>query len=449
MDAKIFKAYDIRGIYPGELDSEAAYLISRAFATFLSCRKVVVGYDMRESSMPLFDSVVRGLVEQGADVVDIGMCSTPMCYYANHSLGADASVMITASHNPKEYNGLKLCREKAIPLSGDTGIMQIRDIAEKKDFAASQRKGRVITHAGLLEEYRGFVQKSLSGHKWGKRLRVVADFANAMGSVEAGALKGLEIELIPMFEELDSSFPSHEANPLKTETLAELRKRVVAENADMGIAFDGDADRIGFVDEKGDIVPMDLAMGVMAQEILADNPGGTVLYDLRSSRAVKEAIEEAGGRAVMCRVGHSFIKQQMRKENAVFAGELAGHYYFAQNSYAESTALAAGRMMAAAGAGKLSELVAPLRKYFHSGEINSEVGDKDAVLAELERRYSDGRISKIDGLLVEYPDWWFSVRASNTEPLLRLNLEARDRSRMERMQRELLSLIRRESPAKP
>lgn len=436
--AGIFKAYDIRGIYPEQLNEETAEKIGRAFVNFLGAKKVVVGRDMRTHSKPLFEALAKGITGQGADVIDLGMCSTPMSYYANGKLGTDGSIIITASHNPAEWNGFKLCREEAIPISGATGIAEIEKIATNKSWKAGSRKG-IISKYDISSEYGEHLRKYA---KLDRKLKVVADFANAMGSFEIDGIRNL-FELIPLYEPLDGTFPNHEANPLKLDTLDTLRAKIKETGADFGAGFDGDADRCGFVDNNGEVIPMDLFTALIAQDILADGPA-TILYDLRSSWAVKECIEENGGKAIMSRVGHAFIKAQMREYGAIFAGELSGHYYFKENYTTESQGLAFIRLanLICKTDKKVSELVAPLRKYHASGEINSKVDNVQTVLSEIKKRYSDGYQFDLDGISVEYEDWWFNIRPSNTEPLLRLIVEAKDKEKMEAKRDELLALIR-------
>ena len=439
--AEIFKAYDIRGVYPTDLNEDLAERIGRAFVSFLGACKVVVGRDMRPHSKPLFDAMAKGMTEQGADVIDIGMCSTPMSYHANGKLGADGSVMITASHNPGEWNGFKLCRENAIPISGATGIQEIKDIALSGSWGEASRTGEVSEY-DIAPEYSAFIRSHVETGS-GRKLKVVADYANAMGSKEIEGIEDM-FEIVPLYKELDGTFPNHEANPLKLDTLDDLRAKVLEVGADFGAGFDGDADRCGFVDDKGEIIPMDLFTALIARDVLSKGPA-TILYDLRSSRAVRECIEENGGKAIMSRVGHAFIKAQMREHDAVFAGELSGHYYFKENYTTESQGLAFAMLAnLIVKTGKTaSELVAPLRKYHASGEINSKVADVDSVLNELKEKYSDGNMFELDGISVEYDDWWFNVRASNTEPLLRLIVEADDLSVMESRRDELLEIIRK------
>ena len=438
--AGIFKAYDIRGIYGETLTDEMAIKIGRAIYSFLGCKKVVVGRDMRPHSKPLFDALARGLALHGADVVDLGMCSTPMSYYANKVLGADASVMITASHNPGPWNGFKICRANATPLSGASGILDIERIVQSGDFAPeAPAKGKVYAYDVLpeyAEHFRAFADVR-------RPLRVLVDYANAMGIFEAKTFDGL-FEITPLFDELDGTFPNHEANPLDTHTLAAAQKAVRAGTYDFAACFDGDADRVGFLDEKGDVIPMDMITALIAQTLLANNPGANIFYDLRSSWAVKEVILENGGVPNRSRVGHAFIKAQMREKDALFAGELSGHYYFKENSFAESSALAVlliANLVSQADK-PLSQLIAPIQRYFASGEINSTVADAPAVLAQLRAQYADADILELDGLSFEYPTWWFNVRCSNTEPLVRLNLEAKTRAEMEARRDEVLARIR-------
>ena len=434
----IFKAYDIRGIYPSDINADVAYAIGRAYITFTGAKKVVIGRDMRPHSQQLFDGLSRGITDQGADVIDIGLSSTPQSYFANGTLKADGSVMITASHNPGEWNGMKLCRANAVPISGATGIMDIQKIVENRAWNEPDAKGSISTY-DIKAEYKAFLR---SFGKLDRKLKVVVDYANAMGLYEIAGITDL-FDIVPLYDTLDGTFPNHEANPLQTETLDAIRAKVKEVGADFGAAFDGDADRCGFIDDQGEIIPMDLFTALIAQDILSRGPA-TILYDLRSSRAVKECIEANGGKAVQCRVGHAFIKNQMREYDAVFAGELSGHYYFKQNFTAESQGLAMIMLanLICAKNVPLHELVAPLRKYYSSGEINSKVADVTPILDALRQKYADGHMFELDGISSEYDNWWFNVRASNTEPLLRLIVEADTRELMEAKRDELLKLIR-------
>ena len=436
--AGIFKAYDIRGIYPEQLNCEIAEKIGKAYIVFSGAKKVVIGRDMRPHSEPLFEALAKGITSQGADVVNLGLCSTPQSYFANSFLDADGSVIITASHNPGEWNGLKMCLKNAIPISGATGIANIEALVEKNDFTDAEKHG-TVSEFNIVPEYAKFLRGFA---KMDRKLNVVVDYANAMGILEIDGIEDL-FNITPMYKELDGTFPNHDANPLETETLDAIRAKVVEVGADFGAAFDGDADRCGFIDNKGNIIPMDLFTALIAQDILSEGPA-TILYDLRSSWAVKECIEENGGKAIMSRVGHAFIKEQMRENDAVFAGELSGHYYFKENSTAESQGLALIKManLLCKSNKTAEELVAPLRKYFFSGEINSKVDDVDSILATIKEKYSDGNMFELDGISVEYNDWWLNVRASNTEPVLRLIVEGKTKELMEEKRDELLKIIR-------
>lgn len=443
MKPGIFKAYDIRGIYPSEINEDAVYHIGRAVATYLKPKRIAIGRDVRESSPSLFESFAHGVMDSGVDVLDLGIITTPMVYFAAGRLDVDAAISLTASHNPPEYNGLKIALRGAVPVGETTGLMEIRDLALQAEWEPITTRG-ILTTEDIKPAYYGYFA-SFADFK-DKHFTLVIDTANSMGVFELPIYEQWKenLTIVNLYNDLDHPFQCHEANPLKTETLDELRAKVKEVHADFGIAYDGDADRIGFVDEKGELVPMDITPALIAKPILEQKPGATILYDLRSSRAIKEIVEESGGRALECRVGHAYIKKQMLEEGAVFGGELSGHYYFEENSNAEASTLAAFlilNLMAKTGK-KASELVEEVMRYFHSGEINSEVHDKDAVLALLKAKYADGKQHELDGLKVEYPDWWFNVRPSNTEPLLRLNLEATTKELMEEKKAELLALIR-------
>ncbi|MBP5531597.1 MAG: phosphomannomutase/phosphoglucomutase [Lentisphaeria bacterium] len=434
----IFKAYDIRGIYPTDLNETLAEAIGRAYIEFTGAKKVVIGRDMRPHSEPLFSALCRGITGQGADVIDLGLCSTPQSYFANGKLQADGGIMITASHNPGEWNGFKLCRANAVPISGVTGIADIQRIVETKAWKKCDQPGQVSKY-DIGPEYGEFLRSFAT---MGRKLKVVVDYANAMGMYEIAGIRDL-FDIIPMYDKLDGTFPNHAANPLETDTLDAIRAKVKEVGADFGAAFDGDADRCGFIDDEGNIIPMDLFTALIAQDILSHGPA-TIFYDLRSSRAVRECIAENGGKPMMSRVGHAFIKTQMRENDAVFAGELSGHYYFKQNYTAESQGMAM-IMLANLICRKnrpVHELVLPLRKYFSSGEINSRVADVKPILDAIRKKYADGNMYELDGVSSEYPDWWFNVRASNTEPLLRLIVEADTPEKMAAKRDELLKIIR-------
>ena len=443
MNEKIFKAYDIRGIYPRELDEETAYKIGRAIVLYTKAQKIVVGRDMRESSPQLENALVKGITEQGANVIKIGLSSTPLVYFASWKINVDAGVIITASHNPAEYNGMKMCFKNAIPIGEGSGMEEIKSIAIKGEFSEVSEKGRVEENDSVKNEY---VKYIASFYKKGTHRKVVIDFANGMGITDKEIYEKIleNVEAVYMYDNFDGTFPNHEANPLKTETLEALRKKVVEEKADLGIAYDGDADRVGFVSEDGEIIPMDYVIALLAEEILKKHPGKLILMDLRSSNAVKEVIEEAGGKVNRCRVGHSLIKKQMREEGAIFAGELSGHYFFEENSKSEMATLAAVMILNLLNetGQKMSELVKNLKRYYHSGEINSDVEDKNEMMNKLKEIYKDGKLDELDGIRIDYSNWWFNVRPSNTEPKLRLNLEAKTKELMEEKKDELLKIIR-------
>ncbi len=445
INPSIFKAYDIRGIYPRDLNEEAAYLVGRATVDITGAKTVVIGRDVRASSNSLFLALAKGVMEQGADVVDIGTVTTPMLNFAvGEYKEHEAGIMVTASHNPKEYNGLKLCYENTLPIGENTGMAELKKTAMEGDFPVEPVKGKLVKKE-ILDAY---VKKVLSLVDLGKikPLKVVVDTANAVGAIPLPEIfKKIKCELIPLYFELDGSFPNHEANPLKEETLADLKKKVLEEKADFGVAIDGDADRIGFVDEKGQTVRADLILTLIAKKLLEEKPGELILYDVRSSRVVREEVERAGGRAEMCRVGHALIKKQMWDDGALFAGEFSSHFYYRDFYNVESgdlTMLKLLEIISLSGK-KFSEIVAPLLKYSHSGEINFEVSDKAGKMKELEEKYgaTASGISHLDGIRLDFPDWWFNVRPSNTEPLLRLNLEAKTKELMEEKKKELTEII--------
>ncbi len=419
----IFKAYDIRGIYGDTLTEEIAERIGRGFVSYLEAKTIVVGRDMRPHSTPLSAALIQGMVKQGAKVIDLGLCSTPINYFANGSLAADGSVMITASHNPGEWNGFKMCRAAALPLSGDAGIREIERLVESNDYAPP-RPGGGCEEYDIKPEYWKMLESFI---RFSRKPKIAVDYANAVGSIEIGGIKDY-FDIIPLYEELDGSFPNHEANPLVAENLADVAKAVREHHAEFGAAFDGDGDRCGFVDETGQIVSMDLITAILARNVLKAGPA-KILYDLRSSKAVKEYIEEYGGTPVQCRVGHAFIKKEMRDHGAPFAGELSGHYYFKENFTAESSGLALVMLANINAESELpfGEMFAPLRKYSFSGEINTSLDDFEVanhIMEEVAARYKDGHQFRLDGISTEFADWWFNLRRSNTEPKLRLIVEA-------------------------
>ena len=448
----IFKAYDIRGIYGQDLDEDIFYRIARAYARFCGFTgkgRVVVARDCRTSSDSLFAAFAQGLVDEGVAVLDVGMASTPMSYFANATLKADGSVMITASHNTKEWNGCKLCKANAVPISGATGIKDIERIFADVARDTPPSGAGSVTKVDVSADYAAHV-KTFAHMK--RPLHLALDFANGMGIAESAAFKGSPITYDSLYGEYDGNFPNHEANPLKTETLRDLQALIRANPGKyaFGVAYDGDADRAGFVDETGEVIPMDFVTALVAQDLLASNPGAACFYDLRSTKVCEEAIAAAGGKPMMSRVGHSFIKEQMRANDAIFAGELSGHYYFKANSTAESSSMATYALanIVSASDKPLSALIAPLKKYRQSGEINTKTVTPPAeVLAKVKATYAAKglKVFELDGVSVdawEAEGWWANVRMSNTEPLVRLNLEGRTQELMEKMRDELLALIR-------
>lgn len=441
----IFKAYDVRGIYPDDLDETTARAIGLALQYLIDRdgehgRSVVVSRDMRSHSEPLAEALIDGLLEAGFDVVDIGLATTPMNYFAVGHLEAAGGVQVTASHNPAPYNGFKFSLYGARPVSGDDGIPLIEQKVEAGNLPSAEQRGE-RREAEIMPAYEEHVLSYL--HRGGRRLKVVADAANGMGTLYRPLLEAADVELVPLYFELDGTFPHHEANPLKLENLRDLADAVRREGADLGVSFDGDADRAAFVDEKGEPIGSDLMTALIAGEMLEEHGGGMILYDVRSSRAVPEYIREKGGEPRRERVGHSFVKATMRKEGALFGGELAGHYYFRENFNADSSILAVYHVLnlLRAGDSSMSERVEPLLRYAKSPEINFEVEDKQGMMQRLAEHYADGEVDWLDGVTIDYPDWWFNVRPSNTEPLLRLVVEARDAEMLEEKKRELFGFL--------
>ncbi|MGN6675305.1 MAG: phosphomannomutase/phosphoglucomutase [Thermomicrobiales bacterium] len=447
MDPAIFKAYDVRGIYPGELNEDIAYQIGRAFVAFLGVDRVAVGRDMRLSGPALAGALLQGIAAQGAEAIDLGLTSSDELYFAVGKFGYPAGVMVTASHNPAEYNGLKMCRAEAIPLSESTGLTDIRDMIVRDAIPTATRQGS-ITQRDVLDAY---VEHALSfvDVKTLRPLKVVADAGNGMaGMILPRVFDRLPCELVPLYFDLDGSFPNHPANPIEPENIADLQAKVRETGADVGVAFDGDADRMFIVDEHGTFVGGDMVTAMVAQRLLRRYPGAAIVYNLICSRSVPETIKAAGGRPIRERVGHSFIKATMRREDAVFGGEHSGHFYFRDNWYADSGLIAFLSVLELlSDANKpVSAVLQPIDPYKRSGEINSEVKDIAAVLTKVEDHYraAGATIDKLDGLTVEYPDWWFNLRPSNTQPLLRLNVEAANDAELRDKTGEVLGLVRDE-----
>ena len=442
---KIFKAYDIRGIVPDQLDERVAEAVGGAFARMTGARSVVTVHDMRTSSVPLAEAFGRGVAAQGADVVAGGLGSTDMLYYASGSLDMPGA-MITASHNPSKYNGIKLCREGARPVGQDSGLAELRDMA-MAGLPAHDGPLGTITARDLLSGYASHL-KALVDVSAIRPLTVAVDAGNGMaGHTVPKVFEGLPITLVPLYFELDGTFPNHEANPIDPRNLLDLQRCVIDSGADLGLAFDGDADRCFVVDERGQLVPPSVLTALIAVRELAREPGSTVIHNLITSRAVPEIIAEHGGTPVRTRVGHSFIKARMAETGAVFGGEHSGHFYFRDFWFADSGMLAALHLLAALGEqdGPLSALLAGYGRYVASGEINSEVHDQAGVTARVREEFAAGpgvTTDELDGMTVSGEGWWFNLRPSNTEPLLRLNLEAADDLTMTRLRDDVLSVVR-------
>ena len=441
----IFKAFDVRGIYPDEIDEGIAKRIGNAFVRFTGASTVVVGYDMRPSSVPLSQAFIEGATLAGADVVNVGLASTDLVYFAAGTLDAPAA-MFTASHNPAQYNGVKLCRAGAAPVGESTGLVQIKEAVASGLLERAEESGQVREQdmlSAFAEHVRSFADLSVL-----RPLKIVADTANGMGGlVVPRVFEGLPFELEVLFGELDGTFPNHPADPIQPENLVSLRKRVLETGADLGLAFDGDADRVFLVDNDGEPVSGSTTTAIVAKTMLARTPGGTVVHNLICSKAVPEVVRECGGEPVRTRVGHSFVKQVMAETNAIFGGEHSAHYYFRDNWRADSGCIASMVVLEAlceAGV-PLSELRKPFERYADSGEINTTVGDPLAVIDAVAESYPNATQDRLDGLTVDLGDWWFNLRPSNTEPLLRLNLEAADRAACDAHTEEVLTLIRAES----
>jgi phosphomannomutase len=443
LDPKVFKAYDVRGIYPGELDEEGAYAIGRAYVEEFQPRRIAIGRDMRIAAPAMARAAIEGAVDAGADVLDIGMVGTEMLYFAVGELGLDGGICVTASHNPKEYTGMKIVRGGALPVGGDSGLAEIRERALSA-FNEPERRGEVRREdvwPGYRERALSFVDVDAI-----RPLRVVVDAANGMaGAMLPPLLERLPLDARAYFFEPDGTFPNHEPNPLLPENREFVMRTTVEEEADLGVAFDGDADRCFFVDDTGEFVPGDFITALLAESVLEKEPGAKVIYDVRASWAVPETIERAGGVPLVNRVGHAFIKHRMRQEGAAFGGEVSGHYYFRDFSQADSGVIPFLLMveLISKRGRPLSELLARYReRYFLTGELNTRVDDVALKLQEIEERFSgDGRVSHLDGISVDGDDWHFNVRPSNTEPLLRLNLEALSPELMERKRDEVLAVI--------
>jgi phosphomannomutase len=448
INRSIFKAYDVRGLYPSEINEDAARLIGRGFVAYLGARRIAVSRDMRLSSPSVAAAFIDGATHQGADVVDYGMMGTDMLYFAVARDGHDGGVQITASHNPKEYNGIKMVRKEAFPLSGDAGIGDIRDMISAGDIPAPVGRRGTVSTANVVDDYVKKVLSFIDVSKI-KPFNVVLDAGNGIAGMVAPLLFAhLPCKTTRLCFEVDGTFPNHEANPLIEENRRDIVEQVIKDKADIGIAWDGDADRCFFIDGSGEFIAGDFITALLAESFLLKHPSAKIVYDVRASYAVKDTAAKYGGTALMNRVGHAFFKQRMREEGALFGGEVTGHYYFRDYYFADNgfiPALLILELMSIKGQ-TLRELLAPLReKYFISGEINTKLKDMSLIPAKLDllsSKYTDGKVYTLDGVSAEYADWHFNVRASNTEPMLRLNLEATTQDLMEKKRDEVLALIR-------
>ncbi len=442
----LFKAYDVRGVVPGELTPEIAYRIGRATAAFLESSEVVVGRDMRLSGPSLSAALIDGLRDQGANVTDIGLVSTDTLYFAVGKYGYDAGVMITASHNPAMYNGFKICREEARALSMDTGIADIRDMVVSGQFPEPSGKRGDLGERDVLTAYGDHVLGMIDVSTI-KPLKIAIDAGNGMaGKLIPGVFEKLPCEVVPLYFELDGSFPNHEANPIEPENIRDLQRTVIEQGCDLGVAFDGDADRMFLIDENGAFIGGDMTTAMVSIQMLRKFPNSAIVYNLICSRTVPETIEGHGGRPIRARVGHSFIKALMRKEDAIFGGEHSGHFYFRDNWYADSglIALLTVLQLVSDEGQPLSEILGPIDTRVRSGEINSEVPDVEETVRLVEQTYAaeGAELDHLDGLTVNFDDWWFNLRASNTQPLLRLNVEADEKTLLDEKTAEVLGLIR-------
>ncbi len=445
LNPAIFKAYDVRGIYGSDIDEEGGYAIGRAYVEQFEPRKIAVGRDMRLASPSVAAAVIEGAADAGADVIDLGLVGTEMVYFAVGNLGLEGGIMVTASHNPKEYIGMKIVRRGALPVGGESGLLDVRDRAVKGEWRDATRG--TITEANVWDAYvecvLGFIDPAAI-----KPLKIVVDAANGMAGVMLPRVLDRlpQVEVVRCYFEPDGSFPNHEPNPLLPENRDFIIEKTRSEGADFGVAYDGDADRCFFVDETGEFIPGDFTTALFAETMLGREPGGTVIYDVRASWAVPKAIEAAGGVALANRVGHAFIKQRMRDVDAVFAGEVSAHYYFRDFTKADTGVVPFLLMLEIVSkrGQKVSEILAPLRStYFLTGEINTPVVDVPLKLQEIKERYrTEGKVSHLDGLSIDADDWHMNIRPSNTEPLLRLNLEALSQELMEKKRDEVLELIR-------
>ncbi len=450
-NSSVFKAYDIRGVYKQDFDEELAYKLGLAFAEMRQAEeqkeklKIVVGSDTRLSSPSLKRELIKGLIDGGVDVIDIGLASTPTFYFTVAHFAYDGGILVSASHNPSEYNGFKLVRNKALPVGKNTGILKLRDMVLENNFTKSSSPGKIIKRNDCLAEQ---IKHDLAYADIDKikEFKIVIDPANAMGSLYFDELfKYIPGTVIRMNWELDGSFPAHEADPFKYENIKDLCERVKQEEADLGIATDGDGDRIFFVDDQGEPIEAGITRAILCKIFLRENPGAKIAYDIRPGKITEDIIRENGGQPIVTRVGHSLIKEQTIKEGAVFAGESSGHFFLnMKEGCYEVPVIVTLKILQELSENnlKLSKYIEPYKRYFHSGEINNRVKDPEKIIETIKEKYKDAKINELDGVTVEYPDYWFNVRVSNTEPLLRLNLEAKNKKLLEEKKQEILKTIK-------
>ena len=444
IDPSIFRAYDIRGIYPDQVNKDLAYKLGSAFAVFLKPKKVMVGRDMRLSSADLSKSLIQGITDQGADVIDIGLAASPVFLYGLSKYGLDGGIIVTASHNPKEYNGFKLVKEKKVlPITEETGLKKIKEIMAKNEFKPVFKKGKA-EEKNILDEFIASIFEKVNPEEINS-FKIVADASNGMGGIVFPKLFDyLKCQVIPLYWELDGNFPNHSSNPLLTEAISGIKKKVLEEKADLGIITDGDADRIVFIDEKGNRIGPDLVIALIAKELLAANPNQKILYDSRSSKIVKETIEASNGQPVLSKAGYSFIRQRMNQDEILFGGERSAHYYLKDICYRDAPFITALYLLRILTKEKkpISEIMRPFKKYFSCPEINFNVKDKNAIIKKVENNYKSGKISHLDGATIEFDNWWFNLRLSNTEPLLRLNIEAESQELLDEKIKEISEIIK-------
>ncbi|MEW6411868.1 MAG: phosphomannomutase/phosphoglucomutase [Candidatus Zixiibacteriota bacterium] len=444
IDPTIFKAYDIRGTYPNQLSGEIAYKIGYALAGYLNPKTIAVGRDMRLSSDELFENLARGILDYGVDVIDLGKISTDGLYFAVGKFEYDGGVMITASHNPKQYNGFKICRKNAVPLSGQEGLGDILKAIQQADQNGKAPTRGNIIRRDIADDYAKHCLSFVDVSKI-KPFKIALDAGNGMaGATLPPVLDQLPIETVRLFFDLDGSFPNHPASPIELENLVDLQKAIAENKADFGAAFDGDADRMFLVDKNGHQVGGDMVTALVAKSLLTKSPGEAILYNLICSKAVPELVERMGGTAIRTRVGHALIKPLMKKHNAIFGGEHSGHFYFRENWFADSGLIAflVCLELLSVENRPLDEMIKEINPYFRSGEINSRVDSASEKIEQVSKAFPDGEQDRIDGLTVQYDDFWFNLRPSNTEPLLRLNVEANSKQLLDKKTKQLLDLIR-------